>query len=48
MSKFWLVAALLVMVASVGCNSQPDPRTQEGFNEAALEDPMAIQMDTLN
>jgi hypothetical protein len=47
MSKFWLTALLLAFVASVGCNSQPDPREAADFNEAALEDPMAIQMDTL-
>lgn len=48
MSKFWLTALLLAFVASVGCNSEPDPRDAPDFNEASMEDPMAIQMDTIN
>jgi hypothetical protein len=46
-SKLMLSIALLFVTASVGCNNKPDPRDSPDFNEAALEDPAAIKMDSL-
>ena len=42
-----LSMVLLFVIASVGCNNKPDPRDSPDFNEAALEDPAAIKMDSL-
>lgn len=46
-SKLMLSIALLFAIVSVGCNGKPDPRDSPDFNEAALEDPSAIKMDSL-
>lgn len=47
LSKWFLSLALLFVLASVGCNGKPDPRDSPDFNEAAIEDPSAIKMDSL-
>jgi hypothetical protein len=45
--KFLIACCLVVTAFAVGCgDSRPDPRANPDFNEAAMEDPMSVKMDT--
>lgn len=45
---FTLILVPFLTVLTLGCGpSRPDPRENPDFNEDALNDPDAIQMDTL-
>jgi hypothetical protein len=45
--KLLILCGLLAIPFAVGCgDSRPDPRANPDFNEAAMEDPMSVKLDT--